>query len=332
MRFLMDGRLEACEDANARCEALARRTQSDEGGQLAVAQLWAVRQEQGRLAELEGIVRALAESHPEIAVWRLWLCRTLLETPRTAEAEALFRRLAANRFAELPRNSVWLSSAIVIADLCVGLGEDREAGWLYDELAPSAALFAIDEWASVNYGSVARALAQLAALLGDEAARPTSAGARADADRRGACLARTQLGYAEPSAASPPRPTVRGRRPACRRGGTRRAAGLSSTTDAPAARPRHRCRPRHSAWPAGGPSRPAATARSPRGRVLDGRSAVTVRVRDSKDVVAGGPAPPRGRDPLADLVRSVDGDPRPQGDPADAASVAQAGLRSTLVP
>jgi hypothetical protein len=200
MRFLMDGRLQDSEQANEQAAALARRAQSDEGEQLVVAQLWAVRQEQGRVAELEELVRRLTEAHPDIAVWRLWLCRTLLETPRTAEAHALFRRLVANRFAELPRNSVWLSSAIIIVELCVALEQHREAEWLYDELAPSAALYAIDEWACVNYGSVARALAQLAAMLGrDEAARAHFEHAL-DADAlTGAvlCLARTQLAYAD---------------------------------------------------------------------------------------------------------------------------------------
>jgi predicted Zn-dependent protease len=68
-----------------------------------VVQLLAIRQEQGRMGELEQPAREFVQRYPEVPAWRVGLARVLLEIGRMDEARAEFDALAARGFEDIPR-------------------------------------------------------------------------------------------------------------------------------------------------------------------------------------------------------------------------------------
>src|SRR5262249_45005913 len=72
------------------------------------AQLFALRQAQGRLAELERAARELASQFADNAAWRAALAFLYAELGREVEARRELEVLAADDFAALPRDHNWL--------------------------------------------------------------------------------------------------------------------------------------------------------------------------------------------------------------------------------
>lgn len=134
------------------------------------AELAAVRFWQGRTSELVGMMRAVADGAGTVTSVTLGVALMLLES---GDAEAA-RAIVADTLGEegvggLPRQSTWLASLAILADLCSDLGIDEHAQGLYDALLPYRHLYA-----SVGiawWGSVERNLGSLSLLLGrtDEA-------------------------------------------------------------------------------------------------------------------------------------------------------------------
>jgi DNA-binding SARP family transcriptional activator/RecA/RadA recombinase len=135
-------------------------------------QLYVLRREQGRLAEIEDLVRASAGEYPTYLILRCVLVHVLCETGSEDEARSALAELARDRFASLPFDEEWLVSAGLLADAASALGEVEHAEVLYELLAPYADRIAIS-YPEVSTGAVARNLGVLAASIGrgDQARR-----------------------------------------------------------------------------------------------------------------------------------------------------------------
>jgi DNA-binding SARP family transcriptional activator/tetratricopeptide (TPR) repeat protein len=135
-------------------------------------QLYVLRREQDRLAEIEDLVRTSVADYPTYPIWRCVLVQVLSQTGSEDEARASLAALATDRFASLPFDEEWLISTAVLGDAASDLGEVEHAAVLYELLLPYAERIAIS-YPEVSTGAVARNLGVLAASIGrrDDAKR-----------------------------------------------------------------------------------------------------------------------------------------------------------------
>ncbi len=175
-------------------------TESGEPDALAiyVGQLVNLRYEQGRLEEVEDLIVQATEETPRLTTFKALLGLTYLELGRDDEARALIETAAADGFADVSRDFLWLSTMCVYAELATRLEMTDAATELYDRLLPwehQIGLTGCSTW-----GGVARYLGMLAAALGrhDDAEAHYRRSAEIH-EQIGAAvfLARTRLGWAE---------------------------------------------------------------------------------------------------------------------------------------
>jgi uncharacterized protein HemY len=126
-------------------------------------QLFALRREQGRLRELDALMERWMVDRKNLGrVARLEAIRHM-ELDERALAEECFELVAADGFANLPRNNLWLDTLCNLADVCSYLADETRAPQLYAWLAPyedrCSALGDV-----VCRGSVARYLGMLATV------------------------------------------------------------------------------------------------------------------------------------------------------------------------
>ena len=173
---LCDGRLAAA-------DALARR--SHEWGRLMTGrdpsgvhgiQMFGVRREQGRLAELAPVVRVLAANPERAGPWRPGLVALLADLGMESEARRELARLTADGL-EPFRASLWLGSLVYLTDACAAVGDEAVAALVYPELAPFGHGNVMIGHLVSCYGAADRYLGMLAATLANPTRRrSTSSG------------------------------------------------------------------------------------------------------------------------------------------------------------
>lgn len=132
------------------------------------SQLFLLRREQNRLAELEEGVRSTIGAFPWYPLHLAELALLLAETGRRGEAQARFDDLARDRFAIFHRDCEWLLGMAIASEVCAMLGDLPAAEILYEELDPFAGFHAVGQ-AEGSVGAVDRYLGLLAETLGREA-------------------------------------------------------------------------------------------------------------------------------------------------------------------
>jgi tetratricopeptide (TPR) repeat protein len=93
---------------------------------------------QGRLPELEPTLAEFVGRYPSNLGWRATLAVLLCEAGQPEEARAHFERVAADDFAGLPRNHLFLYHVAALAIVAHALGDPARAASLYELLAPYA--------------------------------------------------------------------------------------------------------------------------------------------------------------------------------------------------
>jgi tetratricopeptide (TPR) repeat protein len=127
-------------------------------------QMYMLRREQGRPAEVEDLVRRLVEQAPTYPICRCVLVQLTAELGYEAEARAGLEACAADRCAALPFDEEWLVSMGLLAETAAALADREHAAVLYELLVPYADRVAIS-YPEVSTGSVARYLGLLAATI-----------------------------------------------------------------------------------------------------------------------------------------------------------------------
>jgi DNA-binding CsgD family transcriptional regulator len=157
----------------AEAETLARR--SEEAGRLLTGreasgtygiQMFSLRREQGRLAELAPVIRVLAGGGRERGAWRPGFASLLAELGMAAEARRELDRIVADGL-DPYRESLWLAALTYITDACSAVGHERSAEMVYPELAPLSGSSVMIGHLVAWYGSADRYLGMLAATLGE---------------------------------------------------------------------------------------------------------------------------------------------------------------------
>jgi tetratricopeptide (TPR) repeat protein len=128
-------------------------------------QLFALRSEDGRLAELEPAIRRSAEEFPTRPLFRCLLARLLAELGDEDGARLVFDALAAGRFAVIPVNNDLLLSLGRLAEVAWFLRDAARGAVLHDLLLPYRGLV-VDTLES-SVGAVDRYLGLAAMTVGD---------------------------------------------------------------------------------------------------------------------------------------------------------------------
>jgi tetratricopeptide (TPR) repeat protein len=164
---LMDGRFDEAERLAVRTLQVGRqlRVESVEG--MFGIQMFTLRREQGRLAEVAPLVRQFEAQHAGAAVWRPGLALIYCELGLLAEARRLFEALAVDDFAALPRDALWAGCLAYLADVCAELGAADSAAVLYRLLRPYTGRQIVAGFLCVCYGAADHYLGRLAATLGE---------------------------------------------------------------------------------------------------------------------------------------------------------------------
>jgi DNA-binding CsgD family transcriptional regulator len=164
MLALLTGRFAEVEPLAQQALAIGQRARHSDAPSAYFSQLYALRREQGRLAELEAAVLGIVARAPAAPVWHVALALLYTELNRTEEARREFELVAAGGFAALPFDGNWLFLACLLAEICAALGDDRRAATLYAMLLPYAGRCTVVSGAAVCGGAVSRHLGQLAAV------------------------------------------------------------------------------------------------------------------------------------------------------------------------
>jgi tetratricopeptide (TPR) repeat protein len=119
--------------------------------------MFVIRRAQGRLAEIEDLVRDAADRYPGYRSFRCFIPVIDRALGRTDEARYRYEELAQANFGGLPRDSEWLFCLALIAELADHFHDQRRAALLYRLLQPYPSVTALAA-GEVSIGPVARYL------------------------------------------------------------------------------------------------------------------------------------------------------------------------------
>jgi DNA-binding CsgD family transcriptional regulator/tetratricopeptide (TPR) repeat protein len=163
---LCDGRLEAAEALAARSHDWSRLLTGRDASGAHGVQMFGIRREQGRLAELAPVIRLLGGQAGAAGPWRPGLVSVLVELGMHAEARRELERVRADGL-DAFRESLWLASLTYLTDACTALRDEATAALIYPELKPLTGANVMIGQLVACYGAADRYLGMLAATLGD---------------------------------------------------------------------------------------------------------------------------------------------------------------------
>ena len=172
MRALLDGRFEEAERLTTEALSLGQRAQGSDAVPGFRVQMYLVRREQGRLAEMETEIKRSVAEYPTRFVFRSMLAHLYSELERPVESRGTFDELGANDFTDLPRDNDWLFEMSLLAEVADFLGDVDRAAIQYSLLLPFAGRH-VSAGGDASGGSASRSLGVLASVVHrwDEAAR-----------------------------------------------------------------------------------------------------------------------------------------------------------------
>ncbi len=163
-----------CDGNLAEADAMAER--SHEWGRLLTGrdasgthgiQLFSIRREQGRLAEMAPAIRILAGQVDRKGPWRPGLVAVLAELGMEQEVRRELSSLAAEGIDGF-RTSLWLATLTYLTDACAAVGDEEMAAIVYPKLEPLAGTNVMIGHLVACYGAADRYLGMLAATLGEQ--------------------------------------------------------------------------------------------------------------------------------------------------------------------
>ncbi len=201
---LGDGRLDAAETMMHESEEAGRLlTGRDATGTFGI-QMFSLRREQGRLADLAPVIRILAAGERDNGPWRPGLAALLVELGMELEARRELARVA-DEGLEPMRQTLWLAALTYLTDACSALGDETVAALVYPELAQLSGKNVMIGHVVACYGAADRYLGMLASTLGEWARAEEHFERAAELNRRmesPAWLAHTNYEYARTLLAS----------------------------------------------------------------------------------------------------------------------------------
>jgi DNA-binding CsgD family transcriptional regulator len=131
---LAAGRFDDAEEAAERAHALGESSNIVFDAGVYGLQMFAIRREQGRLAEVLPLMRMLSARAGEQAVWEPGLTVLYAELGMLEESRRQLDALSPDGFASIPRDSVWPACLTFLAEACIACADEKHAGVLLREL------------------------------------------------------------------------------------------------------------------------------------------------------------------------------------------------------
>jgi DNA-binding CsgD family transcriptional regulator/tetratricopeptide (TPR) repeat protein len=166
---LLEGHLEEAAEAAERSREWGRLLVGRDASAVYGIQMFGVRREQGRLAELAPIVRVLADGDAVGGAWRPALAAMLAELGMDEHLREQLDRVC-DEGLEPFRESLWLASLTFLTDAAAAAGHRELASLLCPELAPLTGTSIMIGHGVACYGAADRYLGMLAATIGDSQA------------------------------------------------------------------------------------------------------------------------------------------------------------------
>jgi DNA-binding CsgD family transcriptional regulator len=163
---LCDGRLDDAEVLAGRSHEWSRLLTGREASGVHGIQMFGIRREQGRLAELAPVIRLLAGQPGSSGPWRPGLVSVLVELGMDTAARQELEQVRTDGLDSL-RESLWLASLTYLTDACAALGDEETAALVYPELEPLAGSNVMIGHLVACYGAADRYLGMLAGTLGE---------------------------------------------------------------------------------------------------------------------------------------------------------------------
>jgi tetratricopeptide (TPR) repeat protein len=169
---LLEGRFEAAEQLIGETRSIGEQALRWSAAVAHGLQLYLLRREQGRLEEVEELVRRGTTDYPTYPIWRCVLANMLAEQGSTAEAMTQLEELAADGFKGIPFDEEWEVSLCLLSETAARLGDRDQAEMLYELLLPYADKVALS-YPEISLGPISRFLGVLASTIShyDDAAR-----------------------------------------------------------------------------------------------------------------------------------------------------------------
>ena len=166
MRALLAGRWVDAEDLAQRAFALGSQAQTENNLalQYLAAQLFAVRLEQGRLAELLPVIQDVGRQNLA-ARWRAALAFALSESGDDSAACVEFEAIATPEFVDVPDDFNQSMMLVFLADLCDRFSDVRRARPIYERLLPFEGRNVVIGAPTTSAGAASRLLGLLAGVL-----------------------------------------------------------------------------------------------------------------------------------------------------------------------
>jgi tetratricopeptide (TPR) repeat protein len=161
---ILEGRFAEAEAHAEQGLDMGRRSHGDQAEGVYGMQMFTIRREQGRLAEVAPIIKRLIDDNPSEPFWRPGFALVALELGFDDASARILAEVAESGFS-FPRDAKRSTTLAYLAEICAGLGDKPRAEELYEILKPYRHMTITAGVASVCYGAAGRFLGQLAAVL-----------------------------------------------------------------------------------------------------------------------------------------------------------------------
>lgn len=198
MKAILDGEFAEAERLANEALRLGVTTHGSHVEGLFGVQMFSIRREQGRLAEVAPVIKRLLDDDEGDASWRPGFALIAAELGHLDAARRMMNEMAATGF-NLPLDAKYSATLSYLADTAVMIGDTEMCQTLYDRLLPYRGMTITIGVATVCYGSADRRLGALAAECGNWTAMEEHFQAALDLDtgmRATPWIARSQAGFA----------------------------------------------------------------------------------------------------------------------------------------
>lgn len=164
MQAILDGGFAAAERHAERGLELGRRTHGDQVEGVYGIQMFTIRREQARLAEVAPIIKHLVDDEPDRSTWKPGFALIACDLGYKSQAQDMLDALAENDFSfelDAKRSTI----LAYLAEVCAAVEDQARAETLYDLLRPFRSRTITAGVTTVCYGAADRYLGMLACLL-----------------------------------------------------------------------------------------------------------------------------------------------------------------------
>src|SRR3546814_3969992 len=163
MQGVLEGDVATAEQHAEAALELGRRTLGDQVEGIYGIQIFTIRREQGRLAEVAPVIKRFVDENPDRAAWKPGFALIACDLGFQNPALRILEELAETQFA-FPLDAKHSTTLAYLAEVCVALEDQGRAEQLYQLLTPYRNLTITAGVTTVCYGAAGRYLGALASI------------------------------------------------------------------------------------------------------------------------------------------------------------------------